>query len=156
MGKTLLCSLSLLGDHSCNGHTTSVWGFPVLSTHLQPIPGCWEQEEHCFPWVFRSRDLHEEEEQEEGKWLLQCLRLLLLCPPKRRSWDLISLRQLSKNLPGIQRKRPLYFPPTDLAAKPASRSTRGKNPILLVRAHYCQTDRPTWARAGSRSETGRE
>lgn len=65
-----------------------------------------EQEERCLPSVFRSRELNKEEEQEKGKWLLWCLHLPLFTPPKET--DLISLRQLPKNLTGIQRKKPLF------------------------------------------------
>lgn len=97
-----------------------------------------EQEERCLPSVFGSRELNKEEEQEKGKWLLWCLHLPLFSPPKRNRFDFPEAAP--KEFAQHSKEKASFFPPTDLAEKPASHSTRGKNPILLVRAHYCQTD----------------
>lgn len=147
--RTLFCSLSLSEDHSYNGLDFSITQQNRSEHTIFTCSPSWMSGagKHCLARVFRSREL-DKEEQEKGKWLLQCLELPLFCPQKEET-DLISLRQFPKNLPGIQRKRLLFSPPTDLAAKAASHSVRGKTPILLVRAHYCQTDRPTWPGLGA-------
>lgn len=141
------------------GYTaSSIWDAPVFPDTCNPSQavGSGEQEEHCLPRVFRSRELNKE--QEKGKWLLWCLHLPLFSPPpKKKKLKFDFPEAAPKEITWHSKEKAyLFFFPTYRLGYKSSLSARGKNPILFARAHCCQTDGPTWARAASRSETGQE
>lgn len=90
--RILLCSLRFLGHLSCSDLDFSLtpskkllWvhsihlRLPCLAQTSAAQPRMFGARSRSLSRVFRRRELNEREKQEQGKWLLQCLYLPLLC-----------------------------------------------------------------------------
>lgn len=134
-------------QQNLSAHQKSTWGFPGTPSPAQDA-GSGQQEGHCPPRVFRSREGDEEEQP-----------CAVYITPKKEKTSCHSPEAAPKEFTRHSKKKKktsFFFPTYGVGCKAASRCTRGKKPILLGRAHCCQTARATWARAGSRSGTGKK
>lgn len=104
--------------------------FPDTCNPSQAV-GSGEQEEHCLPRVFGSRELNKE--QEKGKWLLWCLHLPLFSPPpKKKKLKFDFPEAAPKEITWHSKEKAyLFFFPTYRLGYKSSLSARGKKTYIV-------------------------